>query len=85
MRGVLAVGVTIIGLFAVVLVAGAVLDPLVTVVAGNDAVQAQGWDAMPADIRAALFTRAVPLAIGVAVAWAVIWYLRRERLVGRRR
>ncbi len=80
MRG---VATFIVGLFvisAVVLFAGALLDPLAETIASFGAVESLGWDDSALDIRDTILRWVPLLYIGYTLIWGLMWYLRRERL-----
>jgi uncharacterized membrane protein len=85
MRGIV---VFITGLFtisAIVLVMGAVLEPLTTVVTGSGAVQSLGWASKATSIRDMILNRIVLVFLIFLVLWPTLWYIRKNRNTGVRR
>jgi len=88
MRGIATV--IVVGFSALVvfgLVAAPVLEPIAQFVVQDPAVQESTIDAQGiADgILTSILSWGVVIVLGAGVASAVVWYLRRERVVGRRR
>jgi len=88
MRGV-AVAITT-GFVAMIMfgmVAPAALEPIMTVVTSNQAVQNSAIDAagLADGLRNSIFVWGPLIVCGFGVVWAVRYYLRRELLTGRRR
>lgn len=85
MRG---VAVFISGLFVLTLItmfSGAMLEPILEIVATDPAVQSLGWATYATDITDTI-NRWIPLLyIAYLLVWSGMWYLRKERMTGARR
>ena len=78
----------ITGLFtisALVLVAGSVVEPIVSVVASDSAVQSYGWDSTAGGLQQVLLQWMPLLFVGFLVVFGVMWAIRRGRTTEVRR
>lgn len=82
MRGLIGF-IAMIAMAAVLLViGGGIMEILAPIVIETQAVQALGWQEHVLRIERVLLAYIPALLIGVGAAWAVFYYLRRERRVG---
>lgn len=85
MRGVIVFVTGLVILAGIVLLMGTLLEPILSIVMADSAVQGLGWDGYAADIADTPLQWAPLFFIAFLLTWAAAWYFRRERMTAPRR